>query len=102
MHLAFVAGLAGWIAGALWRRARWRGIEAPLIVPAQQVAVAGAMVAAAAYAALAGFNVPVQRALWMLTVDNVKQDGRFTDNHLGRSTGLIVGGYSAMFVAPSL
>ncbi|CAB3733546.1 hypothetical protein LMG22037_05808 [Paraburkholderia phenoliruptrix] len=35
------------------------------------------------------------------TVDNVKQDGRFTDNHLGRSTGLIVGGYSAMFVAPS-
>lgn len=33
-------------------------------------------------------------------VDNVKQDGRFTDNHLGRSTGLIVGGYSAMFVAP--
>jgi hypothetical protein len=34
-------------------------------------------------------------------VDNVKQDGRFTDNHLGRSTGLIVGGYSAMFVAPS-
>ncbi|MBB3256454.1 competence protein ComEC [Paraburkholderia bannensis] len=68
LHLAFVAGLAGWIAGALWRRARWRGIEAPLIVPAQQVAVAGAVVAAAAYAALAGFNVPVQRALWMLTV----------------------------------
>ena len=34
-------------------------------------------------------------------LDNVKQDGRFTDNHLGRSTGLIVGGYSAMFVAPS-
>lgn len=33
-------------------------------------------------------------------LDNVKQDGRFTDNHLGRSTGLIVGGYSAMFVAP--
>jgi hypothetical protein len=33
-------------------------------------------------------------------MDNVKQDGRFTDNHLGRSTGLIVGGYSAMFVAP--
>jgi hypothetical protein len=34
-------------------------------------------------------------------LDNVKQDGRFTDNHLGRSTGLIVGGYSPMFVAPS-
>ncbi|WP_321952876.1 DNA internalization-related competence protein ComEC/Rec2 [Paraburkholderia bannensis] len=68
LHLAFVAGLAGWAAGALWRRARWRGVEAPLIVPAQQVAVAGAVVAAAAYAALAGFNVPVQRALWMIVV----------------------------------
>lgn len=68
LHLAFVAGLAGWAAGALWRRARWRGVEAPLIVPAQQVAVTGAALAAAAYAALAGFNVPVQRALWMLAV----------------------------------
>ncbi|PVX83422.1 ComEC/Rec2 family competence protein [Paraburkholderia unamae] len=68
LHLAFVAGLAGWIAGALWRRARWRGVEAPLVVPAQKVAVAGALLAAAVYAALAGFNVPVQRALWMLAV----------------------------------
>jgi len=68
LHLAFVAGLAGWAAGALWRRARWRGVEAPLIVPAQKIAVAGAVCAACAYAALAGFNVPVQRALWMLAV----------------------------------
>ncbi|HKR38369.1 MAG TPA: ComEC/Rec2 family competence protein [Paraburkholderia sp.] len=68
LHLAFVAGLAGWIAGALWRRARWRGVEAPLIVPAQKIAVAGALLAAGVYAALAGFNVPVQRALWMLAV----------------------------------
>lgn len=68
LHLAFVAGLAGWVAGAVWRRARWRGVEMPLIVPAQKVAVAGALLAAAAYAALAGFNVPVQRALWMLAV----------------------------------
>jgi competence protein ComEC len=34
LHLAFVAGLAGWAVGALWRRARWRGVEAPLFVPA--------------------------------------------------------------------
>jgi competence protein ComEC len=68
LHLAFVAGLAGWAAGALWRRARWRGVEAPLLVPAQKVGVAGALLAAGVYAALAGFNVPVQRALWMLTV----------------------------------
>ncbi|WP_322058251.1 DNA internalization-related competence protein ComEC/Rec2 [Paraburkholderia sp. J63] len=68
LHLTFVAGLAGWVMGALWRRLRWRGVEAPLLVPAQKMAVAGALCAAAAYAALAGFNVPVQRALWMLAV----------------------------------
>ncbi|MFP3800166.1 ComEC/Rec2 family competence protein [Paraburkholderia sp. SIMBA_027] len=68
LHLAFVAGLAGWLSGALWRRARWRGMEAPLVLPAQKVALAGAVCAGAAYAALAGFNVPVQRALWMLAV----------------------------------
>jgi competence protein ComEC len=68
LHLSVVAGLAGWIAGALWRRARWRGVEAPLFVPAQKIAVAGAVCAAGAHAALAGFNVPVQRALWMLAV----------------------------------
>ena len=33
-------------------------------------------------------------------VDSVKQHGRFTDNHLGRSTGMIVGGYPVMVVAP--
>ncbi len=37
-----------------------------------------------------------------VSLDSVKQNGRFTDNHLGRSTGMIVGGYSAMVVAPSL
>jgi competence protein ComEC len=68
LHLAFVAGLAGWLAGALWRRTRWRGVEGPLIVPAQKIAVAGAVCAATVHAALAGFNVPVQRALWMLAV----------------------------------
>lgn len=68
LHLTFVAGLAGWAVGALWRRVRWRGVEAPLVVPAQKMAIAGALCAAAAYAALAGFNVPVQRALWMLAV----------------------------------
>jgi len=68
LHLAFVSGLAGWLAAALWRRARWRGVEAALIVPAQKIAVTGALCAAVVHAALAGFNVPVQRALWMLAV----------------------------------
>ncbi|CAD6563431.1 hypothetical protein LMG24235_08678 [Paraburkholderia sabiae] len=33
-------------------------------------------------------------------LDSVKQHGRFIDNHLGRSTGMIVGRYPVMVVAP--
>jgi len=40
--------------------------------------------------------IPVQAP----SVDSVKQHGRFTDNHLGRSTGMIVGRYPVMVVAP--
>lgn len=36
----------------------------------------------------------------MRIVDSVKQDGRFTDSHFGRSTGMIVGSHSVMVVAP--
>jgi len=66
LHLAFVAALAGGIASAAWRRIGWRGRAAAHVLPAQTVALLGAVPAAVAYAALAGFNVPVQRALWML------------------------------------
>jgi competence protein ComEC len=66
LHLAFVAALAGGLASAVWRRIGWRGRSAPLAMPAPTVALLCALPAAAAYAALAGFNVPVQRALWML------------------------------------
>ncbi len=75
LHLAIVAGLAGWAAGAAWRRARLRGVGAPLVVPAQSVEALAALGAAALYATLAGFNVPVQRALWMLVVAAVVRIG---------------------------
>jgi len=68
MHVALVAGLAGWLVGACWRRVKWRGFIGPLVMPAQRVALLGAACAATGYAALAGFNVPVQRALWTLLV----------------------------------
>lgn len=71
LHLTFVAALAGGIASAVWRRVSWRGRAAAHVVPAQLVALLCAVPAAAAYAALAGFNVPVQRALWMLAVGAV-------------------------------
>jgi competence protein ComEC len=66
LHIGFVAGLAALLSGGLWRRVRWRGLPAPLIVSAQKAAAAGAAVFAAFYAALAGFNVPAQRSMWML------------------------------------
>ena len=68
LHIGFVAGLAGWLAGAFWRRSGWIGRNWPLRLPAQVVAVTGGAVFAALHAALAGFNVPAQRALWMAGV----------------------------------
>lgn len=66
LHIGFVAGLAASIGGWLWRRLRWRGMPLPLIVSAQKAAAATAAAFAAFYAALAGFNVPAQRSMWML------------------------------------
>jgi competence protein ComEC len=68
LHIGFVASLAAWLAGGLWRRSCWVGRDWPLRYPAQKVATLGGACCAALHAALAGFNVPVQRALWMLGV----------------------------------
>ncbi len=66
LHIGFVAGLAALAIGWLWRRARWRGVPGPLFVSSQKAAAFGAAGFAFFYAALAGFNVPAQRAMWML------------------------------------
>ncbi|GAB6849411.1 ComEC/Rec2 family competence protein [Paraburkholderia kururiensis] len=68
LHIGLVAGMVGWLVAALWRRSCFVGRDWPLIVPAQKVAVVGGALVAALYAGLAGFNVPAQRALWMLAV----------------------------------
>jgi competence protein ComEC len=68
LHIGFVAGVAGWLAGAVWRRSGWIGRNWPLRLPAQIVAVTAGAGTAALHAALAGFNVPAQRALWMAGV----------------------------------
>ncbi|MFM0740268.1 DNA internalization-related competence protein ComEC/Rec2 [Paraburkholderia xenovorans] len=68
LHIGFVAGLAGWLAGAVWRRSGFVGRNWPLLLPAQLVAVTGGALFAGLHAALAGFNVPAQRALWMASV----------------------------------
>lgn len=66
LHVGIVGGLCGWLVAGVWRRSGWVGRNWPLTVPAQQVAMVGAVAGAAAYAALAGWSVPVQRAWWML------------------------------------
>ncbi|HEX7934520.1 MAG TPA: ComEC/Rec2 family competence protein, partial [Paraburkholderia sp.] len=68
LHIGFAASLAAWLAGAFWRRSGWFGRNWPLWLPAQIVAVMAGTCFAALHAALAGFNVPVQRALWMAGV----------------------------------
>ncbi|KDR28149.1 DNA internalization-related competence protein ComEC/Rec2 [Caballeronia zhejiangensis] len=68
LHIGFVAGLAALIVGFVWKRVRVRGLSAPLIAATPKAAAIGATVFAACYAALAGFNVPAQRTLWMLLV----------------------------------
>ncbi|NML29845.1 DNA internalization-related competence protein ComEC/Rec2 [Paraburkholderia antibiotica] len=65
LHIGFVAGLAGWFAATVWRRSGWLGRNWPLRLPAQIVGVTAGALFAALHAALAGFNVPAQRALWM-------------------------------------
>jgi len=49
-------------------------------------------------------SVPVQliarESAIEFRLDSVMQHGRFTDNHFGRSTGMIVGRYPVMVVAP--
>ena len=57
LHIGFVAGLAGWLAGVVWRRSGWLGRNWPLRLPAQIVAVTGGAGFAALHAALAGFNL---------------------------------------------
>ncbi|WP_133648354.1 DNA internalization-related competence protein ComEC/Rec2 [Paraburkholderia flava] len=68
LHIGFVAGFAAWLVGGVWRRSGFIGRNWSLRVPAQKVAALGGAAFAAVHTALAGFNVPAQRTLWMLTV----------------------------------
>ncbi|RXZ32490.1 DNA internalization-related competence protein ComEC/Rec2 [Oxalobacteraceae bacterium CAVE-383] len=72
LHIMMVAGLFGRLTLASWRRSfwlmRWLPMPLPLYLPAQKAAMLAAALAAVAYVALAGFGIPAQRALTMLTV----------------------------------
>lgn len=64
LHLSLVAGLAAWLAASIWRRWSW-GVRR---LPSQHAALVAGAMAALGYAALAGWGLPVQRALLMLLV----------------------------------
>ncbi|MEX3612813.1 MAG: DNA internalization-related competence protein ComEC/Rec2 [Burkholderia gladioli] len=68
LHIGMVGALAAWLAAAFWRRGCVRGMALPLWLPAPHAGAWAAIAGAGCYAALAGFNVPAQRAWWMLAV----------------------------------
>ncbi|WP_175812344.1 ComEC/Rec2 family competence protein, partial [Burkholderia ambifaria] len=68
LHIGMVGALAAWLAAAFWRRGSVRGMALPLWLPAPHAGAWAAIAGAGCYVALAGFNVPAQRAWWMLAV----------------------------------
>ncbi len=67
LHIALLAALAGALAAALWRRASAFGRPCALWLATPLLAARVRVLAALLYAVLAGFGVPAQRALLMLT-----------------------------------
>jgi len=68
LHITMVAGLFAALMHGLWRRSFFTGAELPLLLPAQKVAALSGAAIALLYVLLAGFGVPAQRTLYMLTV----------------------------------
>ena len=68
LHITMVAGLFAWLASSLWRRSFFTSAQLPLILPAQKVAALAGAGVALLYVLLAGFGIPAQRTLYMLTV----------------------------------
>ncbi|MEW6134047.1 MAG: DNA internalization-related competence protein ComEC/Rec2 [Pseudomonadota bacterium] len=64
LHITLFAALAGGLAHALWRRVP----ALVLRLPARRAALLVGWLAALAYTLLAGFQIPAQRTLFMLTV----------------------------------
>lgn len=64
LHVTMIAALFAALFNYLWRRSE----RLMLFLPAQKAAVVAGWLAALAYALLAGFEVPAQRTLYMLSV----------------------------------
>lgn len=64
LHVTMVAGLCAWLVHFAWRRSS----HLLLALPARKAAALGGALAALIYCLLAGFAVPAQRTLYMLSV----------------------------------
>lgn len=68
LHITMISGLFAALAFALWRRSFFTRASLPLVLPAQKAAALAGVAMALLYVLLAGFGVPAQRTLYMLTV----------------------------------
>lgn len=68
LHVSLVAGAFAALVGALWRRACGRNFSLPLWWPAPKAAAVAGLLAAVAYGAVAGWGVPVRRAVGMVAI----------------------------------
>jgi competence protein ComEC len=68
LHITMIAGICAALVFALWRRSFFTSGSLPTLLPAQKAAALAGAVAALVYVLLAGFGVPAQRTLYMLTV----------------------------------
>lgn len=68
MHVTSIAGIAGLLLAAWWRRARWRGTGLAEFIPSRIAGGAAAAVVALFYCLIAGWGVPARRTFFMLSV----------------------------------
>jgi competence protein ComEC len=68
LHITMVAGLFASLMHGLWQRSFFSGLQLPLLLPAQKAAALAGAAIALLYVLLAGFGVPAQRTLYMLSV----------------------------------
>lgn len=88
-----VAALFAALVGTLWRRSE----RAMLRWPAQRAAVLAGWLAALLYALLAGFEVPAQRTLYMLTVVAL---ALFSGRHVGTCRTLLLALFAVLVLDP--
>jgi len=68
LHITMLAGMGAALMFGLWRRSFFTKAQLPLLLPAQKAAALAGVSVALLYVLLAGFGVPAQRTLYMLSV----------------------------------